>query len=234
MQTVLLANNRLGAEIGRFLADRGDLLGIVLHPRNRQTRVADLRSQGVPIWEWPDGLEEIMALGPECILSVLFGYRVPASWLAVPRWRALNLHPGLLPWNRGCHPNVWPLVDGSPAGTTLHVMEADFDTGDILAQEGVPTYPDDTALSLYGRLETASLLLFRRVWPRVLEVRPIPQPEGGSYHRRSELTSLDLGTDDYPVLDRVRARTFAPYGAEFERDGHRYRVQVHIEHLGGS
>lgn len=152
-------------------------------------------------------------------------------WLQLPRWRSLNLHPGLLPWNAGCHPNVWPLVDGSPAGSTLHVMEEGFDTGAIVAQEAVPTYPDDTAKSLYERLETASLLLVRRVWPVVETIVPKQQLGEGSYHRLSELTSLELALEELGVLDKLRARTYDRYGLDFIRDGQRYRARVSIERM---
>lgn len=229
MRTILLANNRLGARVGRFLHDRADLFGIVLHPSARQKHVTELGGLGVPVWTWPHGLAEAQQIQPECLLSVLFAYRIPSEWLSVPIWNALNLHPGLLPWNRGACPNVWPLVDGSPAGTTLHVMEADIDTGAIIAQDAVPCYPTDTAESLYERLEDASLALLVRVWPDIRGIQPTRQAGGGSHHRMADLVSLDLHEDELPVLDRLRARTFPPYGAEFERDGHRYRVRVEIE-----
>ena len=44
----------------------------------------------------------------------------------------LNLHTGYLPWNKGAYPNVWPILDGSPAGVTLHRVDAGIDTGPIL------------------------------------------------------------------------------------------------------
>lgn len=231
MRTTLLANNRLGAAVGRYLAGRGELAGLVVHPEGRRTCPAELAALDVPTWEWPEGLDAVRALDIDCLFSVLFGYRVPAAWLQVPRWRALNLHPGLLPWNAGCHPNAWPLVDGSPAGTTLHVMEEGFDTGAIVAQEAVPTYPDDTAKSLYERLETASLLLVRRVWPAIETIAPVPQEGEGSYHRLSELFSLDLAPDELLVLDKLRARTYGGYGLDFIREGQRYRARVSIERI---
>jgi methionyl-tRNA formyltransferase len=231
MRTVLLANNRLGAEVGRYLAERGDLIGLVVHPESRRKHGPDLTDLDAPSWEWPDGLEAVRTLRPDCLLSVLFGYLVPSSWLEIPRWRALNLHPGLLPWNGGCFPNVWPIVDGSPAGTTLHVMEPGFDTGAVVAQRAVPTYGDDTARTLYERLEAASLLMFRSVWPGVGDISPQPQQGGGSYHRLGDLAELDPRAEDLDLIDRLRARTFAPHGAEFTRDGRRYRVRVEIEQL---
>ena len=68
-------------------------------------------------------------------------------------------------------------------------------------------------------------------WPEIASRPTVHQEPGGSYHRTADLASLDLGPDDMGVLDRLRARTFPPYGAEFERDGRRYRARVEIEPL---
>ena len=232
MRTVLLANNRLGHRVARFLTDRGDLVGLVLHPEERRTAAAELEAIGGPTWTWPDGLDDVRALAPDCMLSVLFGFIVPDEWLAVPSWAAVNLHPAFLPWNRGSAPNVWPLVDGSPAGTTLHVMTAGLDRGPVLVQRRVDVRADDTAESLYRRLEDASFEMLTTEWEGLRSVQPRPQEGEGSYHRLSDLEGLDLRSDaDLAVLDRLRARTYPPHGAEFERDGRTYRVRVEIEPL---
>lgn len=232
MRTVLLANNRLGHQVAHFLAERGELAGLVLHPTDRRTWAAEFEGLDVPTWAWPDGLEAVRSIGPECLLSVLFGYLVPDGWLALPSWAAVNLHPAYLPWNRGSAPNVWPLVDGSPAGTTIHVMTAGLDRGPILVQQRVEVRPDDTAATLYRRLEDASFEMLAADWARLPTLEPRAQQGGGSYHRLADLGHLDLTAEsDLAVLDRLRARTFPPYGAEFERDGRTYRVRVDIELL---
>jgi methionyl-tRNA formyltransferase len=231
VRTVLLANNRLGARIARYLEARGDLDALVLHPENRRLYGDELTAVGADTYTWPDGLDTFRAQPPECVLSVLFAFKVPPEWLALPTWRACNLHPALLPYNRGAAPNVWPLVDGSPAGTTLHVMEAAIDTGAILSQRAVPTFPDDTAYTLYQRLEDASFEMFEAVWPDLRACEPMPQPAEGTTHRLRDLATLDLTQGDFPTLDKLRARTFGEYGAEFERDGHRYRARVQIDPL---
>ncbi len=231
MRTVLLANNHLGAAVGRYLADREELIGLILHPPARRAAAAELEALEVPAWSWPDGRDAVAALEPECLLSVLFGLRVPPEWLDLASWRALNLHPGLLPFNRGANPNVWPLIDGSPAGTTLHVMSAQIDAGEIVAQRRVETYPSDTGFTLYQRLQAASLDLLVEVWPDVTSVTTRAQVGPGTEHRVRDLDVLDLDDQDFPTLDKLRARHFPPYGAQFERGGIRYQVQVTIERV---
>lgn len=229
MRCVLLANNRLGERIAHYLAERGELAGLVLHDEARRKGFDDPGVFDVPFWAWPDGQAAVAALEPEVLLSVLFGHLVPPTWLDLASWRALNLHPGLLPHNAGAAPNVWPLVDGSPAGTTLHVMVPALDAGDIVEQVEVPTRPNDTAERLYRRLEDASEALVRRVWPVIDRIEPRPQGPGGSFHRLADLAGLDPSPEEVALIDRLRARTFPPYGAEYDVDGRRYRIRVEIE-----
>jgi methionyl-tRNA formyltransferase len=229
VRTVLLANNRLGVRIAEFLAQRGDLEALVLHPEERRAHADGFAAIDVPTYTWPDGFDAAQAIVPDCLLSVLFAFKVPPAWLTLPSWRACNLHPALLPWNRGSAPNAWPLVDGSPAGTTLHVMEEAIDTGAVLCQREVATYAHDTAFTLYRRLEDASYEMFAEAWPRLRSLPETPQPPGGSTHRLADLASLDLTDGDFATLDKLRARTYPPFGAEFVRDGRRYRARVEIE-----
>lgn len=52
------------------------------------------------------------------------------------RIATLNIHPGKLPYYRGCTAVEWALHFGDVPTNTLHVMDCDYDSGDILAEEG--------------------------------------------------------------------------------------------------
>ncbi|MCU9931056.1 hypothetical protein OFL77_27370, partial [Escherichia coli] len=78
MRAVLLANNRLGEQVADLLSERDELVGLVLHPTDRRQGFADPERFGVPTWTWPDGLDGVQALEPAALVSVLFGYLVPA------------------------------------------------------------------------------------------------------------------------------------------------------------
>jgi methionyl-tRNA formyltransferase len=229
VRTLLLANNGLGASVGRYLRERDELIGLIVHPPERRGAADELAALDVPTWTWPADLEVVATLAPECLLSVLFGYLLPREWLELPTWGAVNLHPSLLPFNRGANPNVWPLVDHTPAGTTLHVMSPEIDGGAVIAQREVPVHPDDTAYSLHQRLHAASYELVCDTWPSMPTITPRTQEGTGSSHRVADLQLLDLGPEDFATLDKLRARHFPPYGAQFERDGKRYQIAISIE-----
>jgi len=155
----------------------------------------------------------------------------------VPESGCLNLHPAYLPYNRGANPNVWSIVDGTPAGVTLHYMDSEVDTGDIIARRRVDTEFSDTGKDLHGRLEDAQVELFRETWPEIAAgtVSSTAQAaDSGTYHRTEEFRELCRLDPEETVqieefLDRLRALTFPPYdNAEIEIDGTAYHVEIDI------
>lgn len=174
---------------------------------------------------------------PDLGVSVLYRHKLTPEVLALFPRGVVNLHLGYLPWNRGAMPNVWPIIDGTPAGVTLHWMDEGIDTGDIIAQRRVVAGMWDTGKTLYDRLCEAAYGLFVETWPSIADgtAPRVKQPEGGSYHRSRDVEAIDnldawSGWDACDVLSRIRARTFSPYrGCYFEQDGKRVYVRVELE-----
>jgi len=185
----------------------------------------------------PDQLDIVRKTSPDLLVSVGFDHLVPPEILEVPSEGALNLHPSYLPYNRGKSPNVWPLIEDIPAGVTLHSMDAEFDTGAIIAQRRVETEFSDTGKDLYKRLEDAQFELFTDVWPEIEsgDVEQTPQDDtAGSYYSKSDFVDLcELDPDEElsvkTLLNRLRALTFPPFdNAYIDIDGERYYVDVEI------
>jgi methionyl-tRNA formyltransferase len=182
-------------------------------------------------------LQIIKNIQPDYVISCGYRHIVPEEILNVPIEGCLNLHPAYLPYNRGANPNVWSIVEGTPAGVTLHWMDPNLDTGDIIAREKVETDFSDSGKELYKRLEDTQVALFQEVWPEVVDgkIDEVDQGEDvGTYHRTSsfeELCQLDpnekVRVKDF--LDRLRALTFPPYdNAKIEVDGETYYVEINI------
>jgi methionyl-tRNA formyltransferase len=249
MRMVYFANNRLAWQILCWLKKTDvEIVGLVLHPgENRKWGEELLDAAGVPEQAVFTGsmlgdagvLERIRALAPDLGLSVLFGTILQQPLLSLFPDGVWNLHPAYLPFNRGSAPNVWSIVEGTPAGVTLHRIDAGVDTGDILAQEAVPVDLTDTGESLYRKLETASLALFQRAWPQFCagELKATPQvPTTGTVHRDRDLGKIDeIDLDrEYKARDLinlVRARSFAGYrGAYFQADGKKVHLRLELEY----
>lgn len=185
----------------------------------------------------PDGLAHLRELALDLIVCVHFPLLIPSEVLSVPRVGVLNLHPAYLPWGRGWHTPSWALLEGTPAGATLHFMDAGVDSGDIVDQQRLEIDPGDTAHSLYARLKELELEVFERAWPLLAAgtYQRRPQPERGTRHRRDELLDEGLQRIDpeapaRELLLKLRALTTDRWeeAAWYESEGRRYRVRVEI------
>ena len=243
MRYVLLGNNRLAARVLAWLVERGDRpVGIVVHPRDHARHREELEHLAAlpaeDVLEGP-GLEAVGAswLGErraELLVSVAFSFIVRPDALAAVRGAAINLHTSFLPYNRGSYPNVWSIVDGTPAGATLHWMDEGIDTGDIIAQRQVAVAPSDTGETLYQKQEDAAFAIFTETWPAILtgSAPRTPQPVAGTVHRASDVDTIDaIRPDDViragALIDILRARTFPPYRGAYLDLGHR-RVYLRL------
>ena len=107
--------------------------------------------------------------------------------------RAVNLHNSFLPHNRGWDAVLWSVLEGTPAGVTIHHMDQHYDTGDVIAQREVALSGDLTLKEAWWAVQDELASLFRERWPEIREgdCRARPQPDGGSYHSRSERQSVE-------------------------------------------
>jgi methionyl-tRNA formyltransferase len=248
MRVFFFGNNRVAVQALAYLADREELVGLAVHPddraryRSELVTLADLPPERVfegPQLADPGTIERIRALAPELGVSVLYDYIFTPALLRIFPRGVINLHPSLLPWNRGQYPNVWSIVEGTPSGVTLHWIDEGVDTGDLIAQRPVAVDPVDTGATLYRKLESAGVSLFEETWPSIREGSCARQPQlrgSGSHHRTRDVDALDEIDLDAPttaraLLNLLRARTFRPYESAWFRtpDGGRVYVRVSLE-----
>lgn len=188
----------------------------------------------------PEAMERLRGLDLDFVLAVHYPHLVRRELLDLPRLGFLNMHPALLPFNRGWHTQSWALLEGTPIGATLHVMSEGVDEGDVILQRELAVGPDDTAHSLYARLCDLEVELLREAWPALSAAQVDRRPQDlsqGSAHRRRELFAdevqridLDETVTAEALLRRLRALTTNDLAeaAWFEVGGRRYRVQVTI------
>jgi len=119
---------------------------------------------------------------PDLLLCVGFPWKIPPDALAVPRLGAMNGHPSLLPDYRGPSPVAWAIRNGeTEIGFTFHRMDAELDTGAILAQ-GTLTLEDEHSWDeLTPKLAGLVAELLPASLARIEAGDPGDAQEGGSY-----------------------------------------------------
>lgn len=150
---------------------------------------------------------------------VSYGYRhiLGKKIVARFRWRMINLHISLLPWNRGADSNLWSFLENTPKGVTIHYIDEGLDTGDIIVQQPVEFTLNETLKSSYEVLTHAIDDLFFDTWDDIRrgQILAHPQTLGGSYHRvNDKLPYMQLLTNgwDTPVrglIGKVRKQAQA-------------------------
>ncbi|MFX0200474.1 MAG: methionyl-tRNA formyltransferase [Candidatus Hodarchaeota archaeon] len=249
MRILFLGNNWVAWQTIQWLKSQGeDIVGLVIHPPEtrkygkeivKSSKVDSARVFDGSQLRKPETLQAIKTLRPDMGVSAFFGYILTPEFLDILSAGCVNIHPALLPYNRGAYPNVWSIVEGTPAGVTLHYIDEGIDTGDIIAQHEVSVEPIDTGESLYRKLEHACVDLFRATWPLLRAGQASRKPQllqAGTYHNTNEVIHIDEIDLDRrytarELIDVLRARTFPPHsGAFFRHQGRRITMRLHLEY----
>lgn len=165
-------------------------------------------------------IELVKQAQPEVIVVNSWYTWMPPALYNLPPNGTLNLHDSLLPKFAGFSPPLWALISGeSEFGLTVHRMDEDLDTGDVLVQRSLPIGPTDTGTELVrrgtelipaalrdalGALESGTA-----VW------RPQNSEERTYFHKRSERDSMIDWTWPATDLERFVRALSDPYPPAF-------------------
>ncbi len=147
----------------------------------------------------------LRAYEPDLMMCWGFPWKIPQAALDVAKLGSVNLHPALLPRHRGPIPLAWALRDGDSVwGMTWHRMDAELDTGNLLAQGTVPIDDDDVDIEGFAaKLQEGALALLPRALERVVNGDPgDPQPVEG------ERWAGHFEDDDYARIDWSQTARF--------------------------
>lgn len=101
-----------------------------------------------------DFLRQVKLIKPDVIITLIF-QKIPEAVIAQAGIGCINLHPGILPEYRVHGGNFWPLFNGdSHFGYTIHYLDGNLDTGDILKIERFPISDNDTVQTLLFKQQT--------------------------------------------------------------------------------
>ena len=87
------------------------------------------RERNIPVWKVrqlsnSETIRVFTAYQPDMICVACFSKRIPRDILDIPRLGCLNVHPSLLPANRGPEPLFWSFREGNEqTGVTIHLMD---------------------------------------------------------------------------------------------------------------
>lgn len=154
----------------------------------------------------------LRAYEPDLALCWGFPWKIPQAALDVPRLGSVNHHPALLPRHRGPVPLAWALRDGDAVwGSTWHFMDAELDTGNVLAQTSAPIQDDDVDIAKFGpRLLAVAASLLPRVFERIAagdegEPQPAEGVSWAGHFEDDDYVRVDWSQPARKIHDQVRA-----------------------------
>ena len=153
--------------------------------------------------------------GYEADLAVCTGFPwlIPAEAIDALSVGIVNGHPSLLPRYRGPFPLAWAVRNGeTEVGMSYHLMDAAFDTGNLLAQKAIPLEGEWSMDELVPKLQAASIELLPQALARLAAGDRGEAQSGGDYqsHFEDEYAVVDLARTAAEVDRQVRAWAFVP------------------------
>lgn len=65
----------------------------------------------------------------------------------------LNMHPGIIPINRGLDNLKWAIIDKMKQGVTTHLISNEIDKGKLIDIQELDVFEDDTLIDIHIRLQ---------------------------------------------------------------------------------
>ncbi|HLW64101.1 MAG TPA: methionyl-tRNA formyltransferase [Gemmataceae bacterium] len=141
------------------------------------------QAAGVPVFQ-PDsintaeGVAKLRGWRPDLLVVAAYGQILSKDVLGAARLGGINVHASLLPKYRGAAPVAWAIYHGEKkTGVTIIRMTTGLDAGEMLAQEAIDIFPEETAGELEARLAPQGAKLTLEVLDRMQAgtVAGIPQ-----------------------------------------------------------
>jgi len=128
----------------------------LVHPKNNSV-------------EYFQFLEKLSKYNCNLLVSNSYPLIFKASFLEIFNFNAFNIHASLLPKNRGCDPIHWAIMkDEKLTGVTIHQIDNNVDTGNIIAQNTVEINFTDTWVLLSEKIQIAKFKLIKEILPMLL------------------------------------------------------------------
>jgi methionyl-tRNA formyltransferase len=160
--------------VGRKALEFGQAraMAILFRLIGRPRKVPSLREikalYGIPVVgsedvNGPDTMTVMRGWQPDLVISIYLNQFIKRDLIHLPPLGCLNIHPALLPRNRGLFPYFWAIANGDrETGVTLHWVDEKFDTGELLLQKRLAIQPGDTMTTLqYKSAQVGAELLIR-------------------------------------------------------------------------
>ena len=170
-----------------------DIVAVVTMPDKPGRRGSELQPSAIKEYALS---QKLLVLQPEKLKDPIFLYglgelnadlfvvvafrMLPEVVWNMPPLGTINLHGSLLPQYRGAAPINWAIINGEAfTGVTTFKLKHEIDTGDILLQESIPIFPEDTFGIVHDKMMGIGALLLVKTVTGIFDgtLKEIPQSD---------------------------------------------------------
>jgi len=151
------------------------------------------------------------------LLSVDNKKIITSEVLSLFKNRAINFHPGILPYYRGLYCYQWAVFNGeNNFASTIHFIEPEVDEGDIVIEKVFSIGKEDTGLNVYQKSIKYGNQAIKEVLTRIfheIELPRMPQKSGPkNIYSRANPFNMEINWEkpSDQILNSLRASNFYP------------------------
>jgi methionyl-tRNA formyltransferase len=232
MSIILFINGNLGLRVLNFVTDspKCELTAVILNSDKKRapgyleevSHILVKKNQNPLVVKWGQDFlnsndSKLLFEHVNFGVSALFGHVLPSELIEKFSGGILNLHPSLLPIGRGADPVPWGIIERQKQGISIHLIDQNLDTGDIVFQKEIPSNNMMNAGEIYEIAMAELFNEFSRLFMNWVDGKIEPRPQArtsSSMHHSNELELLRVIKDDEissfgSFIRRIRATSFS-------------------------
>lgn len=218
MKNIIFVSKKIGLECLKFHIDMFQDDNLVVVGEEGQDNVIQYLSQsGIKdyILQKNFNVSLLEDIKFDWLLNLWGGYIFKEDILSLVS-NSLNIHPSYLPYCRGRDPVVWSILNGFPAGATLHEISLGVDEGDIYYKEEVPYDLPIKGEELYHQVTEKCIEIFINKWPYIRkgEIKKNKQgtvKQAKTYKRKDLINNREICYESLSEREKLLLRKILGY-----------------------
>lgn len=216
----ILGSRNLACELTEWIAEQKniEIIGIVTPPfkgwwEDKLENVA--LKNNLPVI---DSIDKLIENKPDIIFSFNYWKKIEKHHIDLVPDGIINIHHSYLLKYKGRYSTSWAIINARKLncwqhGTTLHYIDEKLDEGKIIASYKCEITEDDTAESLFGKVEKLAIQMLKDYFMPIVEKKITsflkPDKESFYYDRNSNQNlEIEYGIPIEELYDFVRAWSF--------------------------
>lgn len=135
-------------------------------------------------------------------LGIILGARILKP-IAFEKFKigVLNMHPGILPENRGLDNIKWAVINNHPQGVTTHLIDDKIDRGKLIDKQTIKIYKDDTLMDFHIRVQNLEQKMMIEALESIPSTKKFKELDTGNYYK-SVPSEIECELNNY--LDKYK------------------------------